>query len=177
MKTSWRHLEDVFPFLLQKMSPRHLDQDEYILSYVFRRRLEDVFNYVLIKINMFFLAIRLEDAFKAFSRCLQDVFRMSYQVVFKTSCINVFKTFWRLTSSKRLEDVSERRLEDFLKTLEDVLVRHPEDILKTSWKTSSRHLHQDVFKTSSRRFKEVFKTSWRPLLKISLKRFQDVSLN
>ena len=60
------------------------------------RRLQDV----LVKTNIFVLAIRLLDVFKTFSRRLQDVFKTSCQVVFKTSCKNVFKA-----SSRRLQDV------------------------------------------------------------------------
>ena len=63
------------------------------------RRLQDV----LVKTNIFVLAIRLQDVFKTFSRRLQDVF--------KTSCQDVFKTF-----SRRLQDVLQKRLQDIFKT-------------------------------------------------------------
>ena len=67
--------------------------------------------------------------------------------VFKTSCKNVFKT-----SSKRLQDVLPRRLQN-------------------DFKTSSRRLA----KTSSRPLQDLLKTSSRSLVKISSRSFQDVS--
>ena len=63
----WRRLEDVFRLRLQKTSWRRLDQDEYIR--ITHMSLEDV----LIKINIFVLAIYLQDVFKTFSRHLQDI--------------------------------------------------------------------------------------------------------
>ena len=81
----WRRLEDVFCLRLQKTSPR---------------RLQDV----LVKTNIFVLAIRLQDVFKAFSRRLQDALQKRLQGIFKTSprrLQNVFKT-----PSRRLQDVS-----------------------------------------------------------------------
>ena len=53
-------------------------------SYVFRRRLQDVF----IKTNIFVLAIRLQNVLKTSSRRLQDIFKTSsrrFENVFKTS--------------------------------------------------------------------------------------------
>ena len=111
MKTSWRCLEDVFRLRLRKTSSR---------------RLQDV----LVKTNIFVLAIRLQDVFKTFSRRLQDVF--------KTSCQDVFKTF-----SRRLQDVLQKRLQDIFKTS-----------CKNVFKTSSRRL-QDVLQ---RYLQDVFKT-------------------
>ena len=114
MKTFWRRLEDVFRLRLQKTSSRR-GQD------------------VLIKTNMFALALRLQ---KTSSRRLgQDQYiRLGH------------------TSSRRLQDVfktSSRRLQDVFKTsCQDV------------FNTFSRRL-QDVFKKSSRRFESVFKTSSR----------------
>ena len=66
-----------------------------LLSYVFRRRLQDS----LIKKNIFILVTRLQDVFTTFSRHLQNVF--------KTSCQDVFKTY-----SRRLAKMSSRRFED-----------------------------------------------------------------
>ena len=84
------------------------------------RRLEDV----LIKTNMFALALRLQ---KTSSRRLgQDQYiRLGY------------------TSSRRLQDVLQKRLQDIFKTSSRRLA-----------KTSSRHL-QDVFKTFWRRLQDV----------------------
>ena len=66
---------------------------------------------VLVKINIFVLAIRLQDVFKTFRRRLQDIFKTSCQDVFKTSSKspqdvlkNVFKTSWK-TSLRHLQDV------------------------------------------------------------------------
>ena len=79
--------EDVFRLRLQKTSSR---------------RLQDV----LIKTNMFALALRLQKT--SWSRpiysswpCLQDVFKTSLkrlQDIFKTSCKDIFKTFSRRTT-------------------------------------------------------------------------------
>ena len=60
------------------------------------RRLQEV----LVKTNIFLLAVSLQDVFKTFSRRLRDVFKTFCQDVFKTSCKKVFKT-----SSRRLQDV------------------------------------------------------------------------
>ena len=97
------------------------------------KRLQDV----LVKTNIFFLAI-----------CVQDVF--------KTSCQDVFKTF-----SRRLEDVLQKRLQDIFKTSS----RHFQDVLRTRllnvFKTSSRRLEkrlQDIFKTSC---KDILKTYYQ----------------
>ena len=124
----WRRLEDVFRLRLHNPSSRRLDQDEYIrLSHTSS---EDV----LVKTNIFVLAIRLQDVFKTSSRRLakmssrrlaktssrrlQDVFKTSsrhLQDVFKTSCKNVFKT-----SSRRLQDVLQKYLQDVFKTYHQV---------------------------------------------------------
>ena len=113
MKTSWRRLEGLFCLCLQKMSSR---------------RLQDA----LIKIDMFVLAIRLQDVFKTSSRHFQDAF--------KTSCKSVFKT-----SSRRLAKTSSRRLP--LRDIFETSLRRFEDVLKTS----SRHLA----KMSSGHFQDV----------------------
>ena len=60
------------------------------------RRLPDV----LVKTNIFALAICLQDVFKTSSRHLQDVLKTSsrcLQDIFKTSCKDIFKTFSRRT--------------------------------------------------------------------------------
>ena len=65
---------------------------------------------VLVKTNIFVLAIRLQDVFKTFSRRLQDVLQKRLQDIFKTSSRrfqDVFKT-----SSRRLAKVSSRRFQD-----------------------------------------------------------------
>ena len=68
-----------------------------LLSYVFRRRLQDS----LIKKNIFILVIRLQDVFTTFSRHLQNVFKKSCQDVFKTSSGRLAKM-----PSRRFRDVS-----------------------------------------------------------------------
>ena len=81
IKTSWRRLEDAFRLRLQKTSWRHLED-------------------VLVKINIFVLAIRLQDVFKTSSRRLAKTSSRHLQ--------DVFKTF-----SRRLQDVfktSSRRI-------------------------------------------------------------------
>ena len=74
--------------------------------------------------------IRLQDVFKTFSRCLQDIL--------KTSCQDVFRTF-----SRRLQDVLQKCLQDIFKTscknvfkasarrLQDLLQRYLQDVFKT----------------------------------------------
>ena len=78
--------------ILMKTSSKRLDQDEHI------HHIQDV----LLKTKIFVLAIRLEDVFKTFSRCLQDVLQKRLQDVFKTS-------------SKHLQDVLPRRLQEVFK--------------------------------------------------------------
>ena len=152
------------------MFPADIRLNEDVLKmsfvFVFRKRLQNV----LIKTNMFALALRLQKTSSrrlgqdqyirlghTSSRCLQDVFK---------------------TSSRRLQNVLPRRLQDVLKTssrrLNDVLKtssRRLQDIIKTSC--------QDVFNMSSKRLqdflKNVFMTSSIRLVKISSRRFQDVS--
>ena len=133
LETSWRPLlslssEDVF-----NTSSRRLDQDKYILrshtssKYVLKassRRL-DQDQYVCLSHTP---SRRLQDIFKTFSRCLQDVLQKLLQNIFKTSCQDVFKTF---TSSRYLQDVFK------------TFWRRAQDIFKTSCK--------DVFRTFSRR--------------------------
>ena len=116
-------LEDVFGLRLQKTSWSRRIYSPY--SYVFRRRLQDVF----IKTNIFVLVMRLQDVFKTFSRRLQDVLKTSsrrLQDVLKTSSRHlqdVFKTYYQVkvflvtqfqdifeTYSKRFWDVLLRRL-------------------------------------------------------------------
>ena len=98
----WRRLEDVLKTSFVFVFRRRLDQDEYVRLSLTSS--EDV----LVKTNIFVLAICLQDVFKTSSRHLQDVFKTSsrrlakmstrrFQDVFKTSCKNVFKT-----SSRRL---------------------------------------------------------------------------
>ena len=78
--------------------------------FVFRRCLQDV----LIKTNMFVLAIRFQDVFKTSSRRLAKMSSRRFQNAFKTYGKNIFKT-----SSRRLQDVlrtSSRRVQDIFKT-------------------------------------------------------------
>ena len=108
-----------------KTSSGRLDQDQY--SRLTHTSLEDV----LIKTNIFVLAIQLQDVFKTFSRRLKDVLPRCLQDIFKTS-------------SKHFEDIfktSSRRLQDIY--LQGVLSRRLQDIFKMSSK--------DVFRTFSRR--------------------------
>ena len=73
--------EDVFPLRLSSTSSRRLDQVEYVRLSLTSS--EDV----LVKTNIFVLAIRLQDVLKTFSRRLRHVFKTSsrrLQDVFKT---------------------------------------------------------------------------------------------
>ena len=125
-----------FIVTVSRNSPANIRLDEDVF-----RRLKDI----LIKTNMFVLALRLQKT--SWSRPIYSswpfVFKTSsrrFEDVFKTSCKNVFKT-------------SSRRLQDVLKTssrhLQDVSPRHLQDVLKNFFKISSRRL-QDVLKTSSK---------------------------
>ena len=112
MKTSWRRLEDVFCLRLQKTYSRRLDQDEYIrLSHTSS---EDV----LVKTNIFVLAIRLQDVFKTFSRRLPKTSSRHLQDVFKTSSRRLAKTSSRplqdvfKASSRPLAKISSRSFQD-----------------------------------------------------------------
>ena len=138
-------------------------------SYVFRKRLQDVFKTsskriqdVLVKTNIFILLIHLQ---KTSSRRFQDVLPRRLQNALKTSCENVFQA-----SAKHLP-----------KTFQDVFRMSSRSLAKTSW----RHL-QDVFKTgrlakmSSRpgldyhlvNPQQTLKTSSRHVLKTFSKRLQ-----
>ena len=133
-------------FVLMKTSSRRLDQDEYVRLSLTSS--EDV----LVKTNIFVLAIRLQDVlqkglqdiFKTSSKRLQDVLKN----VFKTSSrrigrrkIVTLKTCWRRlqdifkTFSKRLQDVLQKRFQDVFKTssrrLQDLLQRYFQDVFKT----------------------------------------------
>ena len=90
-----------------------------LFVFVFRRRL-DQDEYVRLS------PACLEDAIKTPSRRLGQ-----YQYI----CLGH-------TSSRRLQDVLQKRLQDIFKTSS----RRLQNVFKTSWKTSSRHL-QDVLKT------------------------------
>ena len=109
----WKRLEDVFSLRLLNTSWSRRIYSPY--SYVFRRRLQDVF----IKINIFVLVIRLQDVFKTFSRRPQDIFKTS------SRCSeNVFRTF-------------SRHLQNVFKTYYQVklfLVTEFQDFFKTYWK-------------------------------------------
>ena len=75
-----------------------------LYSYVFRRRLQAVSRLlqdILIKTNIFVLAIHLHNVFKTFSRHLPDVFKTSSKSVFKTSSRPLAKM-----SSRRFQDIS-----------------------------------------------------------------------
>ena len=90
------------------------------------------------------------------------------------SLMNWFLTSWTLKitslfpenicwSSRRLQDMSWRRLQHVFsvtifrlpRRLEDVLKMSCKYVLKTSWRHLTRRL-EDVFKTSSRRLQDIF---------------------
>ena len=104
IKTSWRHLEDVFRLRLQKTSSRRLDQDEYVRLSLTSS--EDVFKTSSRRLGQdqyirlgYTSSRRLQDVFKTSSRHLQDVFK---------------------TSSRRLANTSWRHLQDVLKKYHQV---------------------------------------------------------
>ena len=119
----WRRIEDVFRLRLKKTS---------------LRRLQDV----LVKNNIFALAMHLQD-------------------VFKTSCQNVFKT-----SSRRLQDVSKmssRRLQEIFKTPCQDVFKTSSRSLQYILKSSSKRL-QEIFKTPC---KDIFETFSRRIIKLN----------
>ena len=86
------------------------------------------------------------------------------------------KTSWRRLSSSSSEDVLKTSLRQRLDQDEYVRLSltSSEDVFKTSW---SRPIYSSwlyVFKTSSRRFQDVFKTSCKNVFKTSSRRLQDV---
>ena len=101
LKTSGRHLEDVFRLRLRKTSSRRLAEDEYIMSS------EDV----LIKANILILVICLQDVLP---RHFQDVFKTSSRLLAKTSSRH-FQDIFK-TSSRHIAKMSSRHLQDVLKT-------------------------------------------------------------
>ena len=129
----WRRLEDVLKTSFVFVFRWRLDPDEYVRLSLTSS--EDV----LVKTNIFVLAIRLQDVLNTFSRRLEDVLKTSWQDVFKTS-------------SKRLAKTSSRCLQNVFKTSSRRLA-----------KTSSKRL-QDIFKTSC---KDIFKTFSRRIIKLN----------
>ena len=82
------------------------------------KRLQDV----LVKTNIFVLAIRLQDVFKTFSRRLEDVFQKRLQDILKTSLRRLEKISSRYfqdvsLSSTVLVNKSSRRIQLVSKTL------------------------------------------------------------
>ena len=125
MKTSWRRLsssEDVF----KTSWSRRICLPQ---PYVFRRRHQDV----LVKTNIFVLAIPLPDVFKTPSRRLQGVLQKGLQDIFKTSSTrfeNVFKT-------------SSRHLQGIFKTYHQVKLF----LLTRLWEAFNTFLRRSVPKT------------------------------
>ena len=131
---SWRRLEDVFRLRLQKTSSSIRIRSPY--SYVFRKRLQDVFKMSWSRpIYLSWLYV-----FKTSSRRFQDVFKIltktssrRFEDVFKTS-LRHLRDVLPKTSSKRLQDVLHECLQDIFKTsckLQDVLQRCLQDIFET----------------------------------------------
>ena len=119
--------------------------------------------------------INVEEVLKTLWRCLENVWKIPWRHLRKTSCKRLGKAPLRYpqdvlkTPSKRLQDIlkmSWRRLEDaFTKRLKDALKRPLENILKTSGK---RMTNVNIFifiKTSWRRLEDVF---WRCMTKTSI---------
>ena len=109
--------------------------------FVFRRRLQDV----LIKTNMFALALRLQKT--SWSRPIYS----SWPYVFKTSSRR-FQDVLK-TSSRRPAKMSSRRLQDVLKASS----RHLQDVLKTYYQVKVFLVtqFQDIFEKYSKRFWDV----------------------
>ena len=110
----------------------HEDVLKSSFVFVFSRRFQDV----LMKTNLFALSMRLQ---KTTSRRLQDVLVQTNKFVLAIRLQDVFKSrfqcFFKM-SSKRLEAVLQKRLQDVLNT-------------------SSRHHQRHLAKMSSIRFQDV----------------------
>ena len=144
-----------------------LDEDVLKTSFFFisRRSLQDV----LIKTNIFGLALRLQKTswsrpIYSFSRRLQDILPRRLAKTSSRHLRDLVKTFWRL-----LQDVfktsSRRLVKTFSRRLQNVFCKN---IFKTFAKTSSRHLQkrlQDIFKTSSIHLQDIYKTSCKDIFK------------
>ena len=149
-----------------------LDEDVFCLRVhkTSSRRLQDV----LIKINIFVLAIRLQVVFKTSSRRLvktssrhlQDVsktFWRGLQDIFKMSCPDILKTSSRLlakTSSRHLQDVLQRCLQNVFKTCHQVklfLLTSLQDVFNTFLRrTAKTVINRGVFRTWSNIYNGVF---------------------
>ena len=98
-----------------------------------------------------------------------------FSEVWPRQILDLGKQFNLMMSSKRLEDIFTRRLEDVLKTawtcLEDIFARRLADVLKISWWRFYKSL-EDVLKASWRRLvirlEDVLKTSWRRMAKTNI---------
>ena len=89
----------------------------------------------------------------------EDVLKTSLRRLSSSSSEDVFKTSWRRLDQDEYVCLS---------------LTSSEDVFKTSW---SRPIYSSwlyVFKTSSRRFQDVFKTSCKNVFKTSSRRLQDV---
>ena len=115
-----------------------------------------------------------------FRKRAQDILKTSWSRQIYSSWSYVFKT-----SSRRLQDILQKRFQDIYKTswrcLEDVLKTFLQDVFaRRLAKTFSRRLQnvfktscKNVFKTSSRHLQNVFKTYHQVKLFL-ITRFQDV---
>ena len=168
-------------------------QYKILASYKDFCKLQFLFMYSFIHINVVFLFKPLPSKNSSWWRRLEDVLKASFVFVFGrrldqdeyvrlslTSSEDVFKTSSRrldqdeyvrlsLTSSEDVFKTSSRRLgQDQYICLGYTSSRRLQDVFKTSSrrlaKTSSRHL-QDVFKTFWRRLQDIFKTSCKDIFK------------
>ena len=167
MKTSWRRLLSSSSEDVSKTSLRCLDQDEYIRPT--HASSGDVFKTSWSRpIYSSWLSI-----FKSSSRHFQEVFKAQSRPLAKMSwrhLQNVFKAFWKCIQDV-LKTFSRHLLQDKYICL---IHTFSEDVFKTSWSRPIYSSWSYIFKTSSRCFQEVFKTSSRPLLKTSAGHLQDV---
>ena len=101
MKTSWRRLSSSSSRRLQGVL---IKTNMFALALRLQKTSWRCLQDVLVKINIFVLAIRLQDVFKTFSRHLQDVFKTHHQVklFLLTRLWKVFNTFLRLFFQRRL---------------------------------------------------------------------------
>ena len=114
-------------------------------SEVWPRQIRDLGKQFKLMIHLeTFLKTFLQDALKVSSRCLEDVFKMSwrrFEDVLKTFLQDVLKASW-----ERLEDVLARRFENVLKiswrfmTKANILV-----LIKTSWRRLLKMKRKDIF--------------------------------
>ena len=145
-------LQSVYSFRLwRNLFLSKLPQEIFVLMKTSWGRLEDIFRLRLQKTSS--KRLDQDEYIHLTYTSLEDVFRTSSGRLDQDLYIRLGHTSWR-----RLVKTSSKRLEDVFKMS-----------CKNVFKTSSRRL-QDIFKTSSRRLQNVFKTPCKDAYKMFWRR-------